>query len=87
MSQSNLLLKGYRLTTAEISYRMPENPDQVKTYVWQEMDLAPKFPILREFLQFWQNEIEGELHSVHVGASELVDPEEYSKANKSLSIH
>jgi uncharacterized protein Usg len=87
MSQSNLLLKGYRLTTAEISYSVPDHPDRIQKYIWQEMDIAPKFPILREFLEFWHNEIEGELQSVHVDAGEMVDPKEFSKANKSLSIH
>ena len=32
---------GYRLTTAEIIYHMPDHPSLLQTYVWQEFDLAP----------------------------------------------
>ena len=36
-----LQLKNYRLTTAEILYRMPDHPDLLQTYIWQELDIAP----------------------------------------------
>ena len=39
-------LEGYGLTTATILYRMPDHPNLLQTYIWQEYDLAPKFPVL-----------------------------------------
>ncbi len=45
---------GYGLTTAEILYRMPDHPSLLQTYVWQNYDLFPKFPALKDFLAFWQ---------------------------------
>ena len=39
LGQLNLMLKGYRLTTAEILYRMPDHPDLLQTFLWQELDL------------------------------------------------
>ncbi len=57
-------LQGYRMTTAEILYHLPDNPDVLQTFVWQQLDLAPKFPALHKFLDFWNREIEGRLHSV-----------------------
>ena len=50
---------GYRLTTAEIIYHMPDHPSLLQTYVWQEFDLAPQYPRLQEFIAFWLKEIEG----------------------------
>ena len=44
MSEINLMLKGYRLITAEILYHMPDHPRLLQAFVWQELDLAPKFP-------------------------------------------
>ena len=41
-------LKNYRLTTAEILYHLPDYPELLQTFVWQNLDLAPKFPALRE---------------------------------------
>ncbi len=83
----NLWIEGYRLTTAEITYRMPDHPGLLQTYVWQDLDLAPQFPVLSRFLTFWEREIEGELHSVTVGTTELVTPAELKHANLSLSVH
>ena len=83
----NLWIEGYRLTTAEITYRMPDHPHLLQTYVWQDLDLAPEYPVLSRFLTFWEREIEGELHSVTVGSTELVTPAELKHANLSLSVH
>ncbi len=63
---------GYRLTTAEILYRMPDHPDILQTYVWQALDLAPRFPTLRRFLDFWERELDGKLHSVRVASSDVL---------------
>ena len=41
---------GYGLTTAQILYRMPDHPSLLQTYVWQNYDLFPKFPALKDFL-------------------------------------
>ena len=39
-------LEGYGLTTAHILYRLPDHPSLLQTYVWQDYDLCPKFPVL-----------------------------------------
>ena len=67
-------LKDYRLTTAEILYRLPDHPALLQSYVWQEMDLAPRYPSLRQFLDFWDRELDGKIHSVRVGSARLISP-------------
>ena len=69
-------LQGYRLTTAEILYHLPDHPAVLQSFVWQELDTAPEFPVLQRFLEFWAREIEGRIHSVRVGACELVSAAE-----------
>ena len=64
-------IKQYRLTTAEILYRLPDHPVVLQSFIWQELDLAPAYPALRRFLAFWEREIEGRLHSVRVGSLDL----------------
>jgi len=59
-----LMLKGYGLTTAEMIYHMPDHIHVLNTFVWQDYDLAPDYPRLFEFIEFWQDSIEGPLHSV-----------------------
>ena len=70
-------LKDYRLTTAEILYHMPDFPDFLQSYLWQEYDIAPEFPQLRRFIAFWNRELEGKLHSVHVASHPLITPGHY----------
>src|SRR5580693_3194866 len=60
-------LGEYRLTTAEIIYRLPDHPGLLQSFIWQKLDVAPDFPELRRFLEFWSRNIEGKLHSVRVG--------------------
>jgi uncharacterized protein Usg len=70
-------LGGYGLTTAEIHYHMPDHPKLLQQFVWQEYDIAPDFPTLKKFLDFWQSEIEGALHSVRVAHDRLLRPSEW----------
>ena len=65
-------LAGYRLATAEILYRLPDHPRLLQSYVWQDYDIAPKYPVLTRFLDFWTRELEGPIHSVHVAGKCLV---------------
>jgi uncharacterized protein Usg len=82
-----LMLRDYRLTTAEIIYRFPDHPVLLQSYVWQELDLAPKFPTLHKFLDFWDRELDGKIHSVKVMHAELVTPAEFKLVQGSLLIH
>ena len=74
----DLQMRDYRLTTAEILYHMPDHPAVLQSYVWQSLDLAPKFPELRKFLDFWTRSLDGKLHSVRVGSAELIKPPSFS---------
>lgn len=70
------LIKSYRLTTAEIFYHLPDYPELLQSYIWQEYDYAPKFPVLHGFLDFWTTNIEGKLHSVYVAKKEIITTSE-----------
>ena len=69
-------LRNYRLTTAEILYHMPDHPGVLQSFVWQDLDLAPRFPVLHRFLDFWRRDIEGRLHSVRIASASLITPGE-----------
>jgi uncharacterized protein Usg len=74
-------LQGYGLTTAEIHYHMPDHPALLQLFIWQEYDLAPLFPGLRAFLDFWQRELDGALHSVRIAHNHLIRPSEWKALN------
>lgn len=79
-------LTGYSLTTAEILYRLPDAQTLLQSYLWQEYDHAPQFPRLRRFLNFWERELDGPLHSVRVASARLLRPLEI-RAAAELPIH
>ncbi len=72
MSALERQLQGYRLTTAEILYRLPDHPNLLQTFVWQELDLLPDLPVLTKFLAFWEKTIDGRLHSVRVSTTPVI---------------
>ncbi|MDG1287140.1 MAG: hypothetical protein P8P30_06190 [Rickettsiales bacterium] len=87
MTEMEKLLTEYRLTTAEILYHLPDHPSLLQSYVWQEYDLLPEFPELKKFLDFWERELDGKLHSVTVAASELIQPSNVIISQGNLTIH
>lgn len=71
-SDLELQLRGYSMTTAEILYYMPDHPSLLQSFIWQKLDIAPKFPELRKFIDFWDGSIEGRLHAVEVAHNPLI---------------
>lgn len=80
-------LEGYRLTTAEILYHLPDHPTLLQTFVWQALDIAPRYPVLYRFLAFWEKNIEGRLHSVRVAQVALVQPGQVRHAEALMHLH
>lgn len=71
------MMHDYRLTTAEILYHLPDYPDLLQSFTWQDYDMAPRFPILVKFLKFWDNHLDGRVHSVVVASRQLILPSEW----------
>jgi uncharacterized protein Usg len=82
-----LQLRDYRLTLAEILYHLPDHPALLQSYVWQQLDIAPKFPELHRFLNFWEREIEGKIHSVKVDHCTLIRPTTWLQQHGAFVIH
>jgi uncharacterized protein Usg len=82
-----LQLNDYRLTTAEILYHLPDHPDILQTFVWQDLDLAPRFPALHKFLDFWHRELDGRVHSVRVASAGVIKPPTYRSPGAYMTLH
>jgi uncharacterized protein Usg len=82
-----LQIDGYRLTTAEILYHLPDHPRLLQTFVWQDLDIAPKFPMLHKFLDFWERSLDGKLHSVRVGSAKLISPGQWRHTEHLRHLH
>ena len=80
-------IEGFSLTTAEILYRLPDHPKLLQSYIWQDYDLAPRFPKLTDFLDFWAANLDGALYSHSRGASSADSPAEFSFVEGELRLH
>ena len=80
-------LDGYGLTTANILYRLPDHPRLLQTFVWQQYDVAPDFPVLINFLDFWREKLDGRLHSVTVAHSHLIGPAEFQAVDGVIRLN
>ena len=81
------MVAGYGLTTAEILYRRPDRRWLLQSYVWQDLDLFPKFPKLQDFLKFWEETLEGPLFAVTVAHSRLIKPAELRAVDGVFRLH
>lgn len=86
-SGTELMLKGYGLTTAEFVYRMPDFQNVLNTFIWQDYDLAPKHPKLFRFIDFWREEIEGPLHSVRFSHRRMISSGEWRNVTGEFTLH
>lgn len=82
-----LIFNDFRLVTAEILYHMPDHPHVLQSYLWQDYDELPRFPILGKFLRFWTRELDGPLHSVTVSAKNLIQPARFEARDVEILIH
>ena len=80
-------INDYRITTAEILYWMPDHKHVLQSFVWQNLDLAPRFPALTKFLDFWQHTLDGRLHKVTVANTQLIKPAEFRFASGLYALH
>ncbi len=87
MSNLSIQLSGYRLTTAEILYRLPDHPVMLQSFIWQDLDLAPRFPRLNKFLQLWETSLDGKLFSVRVASCGLIPPSELALVGREFGLH
>ena len=87
MTETEMLLKGYGLTTAEFFYRMPDYTHVLNSFVWQDYDLSPDYPRLFGFIEFWQTKIDGPLHSVRFSHRKMLTPGEWRNQVGEFVLH
>ena len=82
-----MVMRGFVLCTYEILYFQPDRPGLLApAFVMQRHDLAPHFPELRKFLDFWASNLEGRLHSVRVASRRMIRPAEF-RFGEELRLH
>jgi uncharacterized protein Usg len=85
-------LAGWRRTTAEILYRMPDHRSLLQTFVWQEIDRwddDPRlaFPRLHRFCAWWNAHLDGPIVQVRIAATPVVSAAELRPGGMELRLH
>lgn len=86
-TETELMLKGYGLTTAEFFYYLPDYKHVLNSFVWQDYDLAPDHARLLGFIDYWKAEIEGVLHSVRFAHRKMISPGEWRHVTGEFTYH
>ncbi|MBN8827888.1 MAG: hypothetical protein J0H68_04200 [Sphingobacteriia bacterium] len=77
----------YKLLTIEILYYLPDYPSILQTFVLQKLDLHPNYPELNKFLDFWSQNIEAQINSVTISASEINNDKLYGYLSDEITLH
>jgi uncharacterized protein Usg len=70
----SLRLQGWRPTTVEVLFYMPDYPSLLQSLIWQPLDLPPEYPRIRRFLDHWRREVDAVIHSIRVATGEGLAP-------------
>lgn len=60
------IIKRKVITTVDILYWMPDHDSILQQFVWQTMDVRPKYPRVHRFLNYWHNNIDAVISEVKI---------------------
>ena len=61
---------GLRLTSVKVIYSLPDYKNILNEFCWQTMDIPPKYPKVKTFVDYWNDYIEGIIKSLEIGHQE-----------------
>ena len=80
-------LQGRLLTTTEVVFYMPDHPKLLQSFLWQTLDVAPEYPRVHRFLEFWRREIDAVIHSVAISTVGIIAPARINTARFIGELH
>jgi uncharacterized protein Usg len=72
---------GHQLVTVSVLYYLPDHPSLLNEFLWQTMDLGPRYPRIGAFLDFWRREIEATIKEVMISEAAPFREHKLSSAN------
>ena len=64
------IIRNRTLVTLNVYYWMPDYDNILQQFVWQTMDVKPKYPRINKFLDYWHNNIEAIVSEIQICESE-----------------
>ena len=69
----SIFVSGYSLVTVNVLYYMPDHQHILNEFLWQTLDLRPKYPRIHKFLDYWRREIDAVIKEVTI--CDIPDPD------------
>jgi uncharacterized protein Usg len=66
---------------------MPDHPGLLQTFLWQTLDLAPRYPRLARFLDHWRREVDAAIHSVRISQGDDLGPPKWLTADAMFRLN
>ena len=63
------ILDDYSIVTVQVVYYLPDYQSLVNAFIWQTLDLRPRYPRVHRFLDYWHREIEAVIKEVIISDS------------------
>ena len=57
------------LVSLRVFYYMPDHRNLIQEFMWQTLDINPKYPRVNKFLNFWKENIEAVIADVAIAES------------------
>ncbi len=64
------IIRNKTLVTLNVYYWMPDYDNILQQFIWQTMDVKPKYPRINKFLDYWHNNIEAIVSEIQICESE-----------------
>lgn len=65
-----IILKRKILVTLNVYYWMPDYENILQQFIWQTIDVKPKYPRVHKFLDYWHNNIDAIVNEIQICESE-----------------
>ena len=58
------------LVTLNVYYWLPDYENILQQFIWQTVDVKPKYPRVHKFLDYWHNNIDAIVNEIQICESE-----------------
>ena len=74
----DLFVRDYILVTVNVLYYLPDQQSILNEFLWQTLDLRPKYPRIHRFLDYWRKEIDAVIKEVIISDTDAFpDPKKW----------
>ena len=61
-----IIFENHTLVSVNVLYFLPDYSHIVNEFLWQTLDISPKFPRVHKFLDFWKKSIDAKIKKVTI---------------------